>query len=235
MLICNFPAPSASDPGLMEYGDVEVFFHEFGHLMHMILGGNQRWAGISGIQMEQDFVEAPSQMLEEGLRSPQVLALFARHYQTGEAIPEELVRRMNRASAFGRANFVSLQNYYSALSYDFYKDNPADVDFDVISERNAKTYTELVMLPGMHEYASFSHLGNYSSAYYTYMWDKAIALDFFEQFNTGNLLSGDTPARYRRTVLEPGSSMSASDLVKNFLGRPQNMAAFERWIAKEFE
>ena len=235
MLICNFPAPTASDAGLMEYGDVEVFFHEFGHLMHMILGGHQRWAGISGIQMEGDFVEAPSQMLEEGLRSPQVLALFARHYKTGEAIPVDLVRRMNQASAFGRASFVSLQNYYSALSYDFYKEKPQNVDFEAISARDAKLYTGYEMLPGMHEYASFGHLANYSSAYYTYMWDKVIALDFFQQFSDANMLSGDTPARYRRVVLEPGASMSANDLVKNFLGRPQNMAAFERWLAKEFE
>ena len=86
ILVCNFPVPTASDAGLMDYGDVETFFHEFGHLMHHILGGQQPWAGISGITMESDFVEAPSQMLEEWIRSPQVLAKFAHHYKTGEPI-----------------------------------------------------------------------------------------------------------------------------------------------------
>ena len=83
-LVCNFPEPSGADAGLMDYADVVTFFHEFGHLVHWILAGRQPWAGISGISMEGDFAEAPSQMLEEWMRSPQVLASFARHYQTGE-------------------------------------------------------------------------------------------------------------------------------------------------------
>jgi Zn-dependent oligopeptidase len=108
----------------MTYDDVETFFHEFGHLMHHILGGQQQWAGISGITMESDFAEAPSQMLEEWIRSPQVLAKFARHYKTGEPIPAELVTRMNRASAFGRAAWVCRQNDYTAISYNMYKAKP---------------------------------------------------------------------------------------------------------------
>ncbi|HEX3849013.1 MAG TPA: M3 family metallopeptidase, partial [Steroidobacteraceae bacterium] len=114
ILICNFPRPTATDPGLMEYGDVQTFFHEFGHLMHMIIGGHQAWAGVSGITMEADFAEAPSQMLEELIASPQVLAGFARDYKTGKPIPTELVMRMRRASAFGRAIFVAQQDGYSA-------------------------------------------------------------------------------------------------------------------------
>jgi len=83
-------------------------------------------------------------------------------------------------------------------------------------------------------YASFNHLAGYSSAYYTYMWDKVIAEDFFQQFDQKNLLAGDAPMRYRRAVLEPGGSMSANDLVKNFLGRPQNMTALQHWMGEEF-
>src|SRR4029077_121403 len=101
ILICNLPKPTASDPGLMDYDDVETFFHEFGHLMHWILGGQLQWAGISGITMEADFVEAPSQMLEEWMDTPQRVATFAHDYKTGAPIPAELVDRMNRASAFG--------------------------------------------------------------------------------------------------------------------------------------
>ena len=231
ILICNFPAPSADDPGLMEYGDVETFFHEFGHLMHMILGGQQPWVGISGISMEADFVEAPSQMLEEWMHSPQVLASFAKHYKTGEPIPAELVARMNRAAAFGRATFVSLQNSLTALSYDIHKGNPQDVDLGAIATDDAIKYSDFTPLPGTKMYASFGHLNEYSSRYYTYMWDKVIAEDFFTQFDQTNLLNGDTPMRYRRAVLEPGGSVPAKVLVKNFLGRPQNMAAFQRWMA----
>jgi thimet oligopeptidase len=234
-LVCNFPQPSGSDAGLMEYNDVVAFFHEFGHLMHWILGGQQAWAGVSGITMESDFVEAPSQMLEEWMRSPQVLAKFARHYQTGEAIAPELIARMNRASAFGRGSWVSQQNTYTAISYDIYKVKPEDVDLDAVTTEDVKRYSHTVPLPGTHLYASFGHLAGYSSAYYTYLWDKVIAEDFFQQFDLANLLGGAAAMRYRRTVLEPGGSVPANDLVRAFLGRPQSMAAFQKWMAEEFE
>jgi thimet oligopeptidase len=234
ILVCNFPVPTATDPGLMDYGDVETFFHEFGHLMHHILGGHQQWAGISGISMESDFVEAPSQMLEEWIRSPQVLAKFARNYKTGEPIPAELVARMNRASAFGRGFWVARQNSYSAMSYDIYKTKPEDVNLDAVTLADSRNYTLFTPLPETHIWASFGHLGGYSSAYYTYLWDKVIAEDFFLQFDKHNLLAGDAPMRYRRVVLEPGGSMSANDLVKNFLGRPQNMVALQHWMGEEF-
>lgn len=233
-LVCNFPAPTAQDPALMVYSDVETFFHEFGHLMHMILGGQQQWAGISGISMENDFVEAPSQMLEELIRSPAVLARFARHYQTLQPIPTELVQRMNRAATFGRASAMARQNVYTAISYEMYQGDPASIDPDTIDNEAVKRYSLFTQVPGTHEVASFGHLGGYSSAYYTYMWDKVIALDFFSQFNAADPLAGDAPERYRRTVLEPGGSLPANDLVKNFLGRPQSMQAFTRWIGEEF-
>jgi thimet oligopeptidase len=235
ILVCNFPVPTAADPGLMDYGDVETFFHEFGHLMHHILGGQQEWAGISGISMESDFVEAPSQMLEEWIRSPQVLAKFARHYKTGEPIPAELVARMNRASAFGRGGWAGRQNAFSAVSYDIYKTKPEDVDLDKVTLDDARRYTLFTPLPDTHTWASFGHLGGYSSAYYTYLFDKVIAEDFFLQFDHQNLLAGDAPMRYRRIVLEPGGSMSANDLVKNFMGRPQNITALQHWMAEEFD
>lgn len=235
ILVCNFPVPTATDAGLMTYDDVETFFHEFGHLMHHILGGLQPWAGISGISMESDFAEAPSQMLEEWIRSPQVLAKFARHHKTGEPIPADLVTRMNRAAAFGRGTWVTRQLSFTAISYDIYKGKPEDVDLDAVTFADSRSYTPFTPLPDTHFWASFGHLGGYSSAYYTYLWDKVIAEDFFVQFDHKNLLAGDAPARYRRLVLEPGGSMSANDLVKNFLGRPHNMTALQKWMAEEFE
>lgn len=235
ILVCNFPAPNANDPGLMDYGDVKTFFHEFGHLMHHILGGQQQWAGVAGISMESDFVEAPSQMLEEWIASPQVLAKFARHYKTGEPIPADLVARMNRASAFGRGGWVARQNTYSAISYDIYKTRPDDVNLDKVAHDDFRRYTLFTPVPDTHQWASFGHLGGYSSAYYTYLWDKVIAEDFFLQFDHQNLLAGAAPMKYRRVVLEPGGSMSANDLVKNFLGRPQNITALQHWMAEEFD
>jgi thimet oligopeptidase len=234
ILVCNFPVPTADDPGLMEYDDVVTFFHEFGHLMHWIVS-SQQWAGISGMTMESDFVEAPSQMLEEMMHSPQVLASFAHHYKTGEPIPAELVQRMNRASAFGRGAWAMTQNSYTALSYDLYRGKSQGVDPDAVTQDDRRRYTLFTPMSGTHMYASFSHLGGYSSAYYTYLWDKVIAEDFFMQFQPDDPFAGDSAMRYRRVVLEPGGSMSANDLVKNFLGRQQNMTAFEQWMGQEFE
>ena len=233
ILVCNFPAPTADDPGLMEYADVVTFFHEFGHLIHWIVA-SQQWAGVSGLTMESDFVEAPSQMLEEWMRSPQVLASFAQNYKTGEPIPAELVERMNRASAFGRGTWAVTQNEYTAVSYDLYKGNPQTTDPEAVTQQDVRRYTLFTQTPGMHMWASFTHLSGYSSAYYTYLWDKVIAEDFFRQFDQENLLAGETPMRYRQVVLEPGGTMSANDLVKNFLGRPQNMTAFQHWMSEEF-
>ena len=233
-LVCNFAKPTADDPGLMEYGDVVTFFHEFGHLVHWLVSGQQQWAGISGISMEGDFGEAPSQMLEEWMRSPQVLAGFARHYVSGEPVPPALVARMNRAAAFNRGNEVMRQNSFSAISFDIYNTKPQDVDLAAVCERDQRRYTFFLPLEGEQFYAAFGHLSGYSSAYYTYLWDKVIAEDFFARFNAANLLAGDTSMRYRRQVLEPGGSQSANDLVKNFLGRPQNIEAFKKWLGEEF-
>ena len=233
-LISNFAEPTASDPGLMEYGDVVMFFHEFGHLVHWLASGQQQWAGISGISMEGDFTEAPSQMLEEWMHSPQVLAGFAKDYISGQPIPAELVARMNRASAFNRGNDVMRQNNFSAISFDIYKSKPQDVDLPAVWDQDERQYTFFRPIDGEQGYAAFGHLAGYSSAYYTYMWDKVIAEDLFGQFDPANLLAQDTSMRYRRQVLEPGGSMPANDLVKTFLGRAQNMDAFKHWLGGEF-
>ena len=108
------------------------------------------------------------------------------------------------------------------------------MDLDATAIADQKHYTMFTPLPGTHLYASFGHLGGYSSAYYTYLWDKVIAEDFFRQFDQENLLAGPTPMRYRHTVLEPGGSKSANELVRNFLGREQNMQAFQKWMGEEF-
>jgi thimet oligopeptidase len=234
VLVCNFASPKAGDPGLMDYDDVVTFFHEFGHLMHWTLSA-QQWAGISGISMESDFGEAPSEMLEEWMHSPQVLATFAKHYQTGEVIPATLVARMNRADAFGRASWVLGQNTFSAISFDLYNAKPEEVDPDAISLADDRKYRLAVTTPGIHDYASFGHLGGYSSAYYTYLWDKVIAEDFVTKFDRANLLAAEPAARYRKIVLEPGGSKSANDLVKNFLGRAQNMDALQHWLSEQFQ
>jgi thimet oligopeptidase len=233
-LICNFPGGKPDDPGLLQYGDVTTFFHEFGHLMHWIFQGQQQWAGF-GANLESDFVEAPSQMLEEWMHDPKVLATFARNTQTGEPIPADLVRRANRADAFGRALWVRRQLVFTNVSFDLHNTAPDPAKLEKVLDENVKQFLPYLPVEGDHSIASFGHLVGYSSAYYTYLWDKVIAQDFFHNFDRNNLLAPEIALRYRSTVLEKTGSMPANDLVKNFLGRPQSIDAFVGWMNQEFE
>lgn len=140
----------------------------------------------------------------------------------------------SHAGAFGRGNWAASQDALSAISYEIYHSDPAKLDLDAITYGAWRKYTKIVPIPGTHFWASFGHLGPYSSAYYTYLWDKVIAEDFASQFDKSNLLADGPSLRYRRTVLEPGGTESANDIVKNFLGRPQNMKAFQNWMEEEF-
>ena len=233
-LICNFPASDGNDPGLLQYSDVVTFFHEFGHLMHAILGGHTEWAGLSGFATEGDFVEVPSQMLEEFFRDEKLLQAFAKHYETGAVLPTELMQNLKRASSFGRADGVRTQLYYTTLSLDLHDREPAGLDPDVLTRALYSEFQPWTWLEGNKMYASFGHLTGYSSNYYTYMFDKVIALDFFCQFDKEDLLGGEAGARYRRTVLEQGGSKPGRELVRDFLGRDEEFGAFSRWLNEEF-
>jgi thimet oligopeptidase len=234
-LICNFPTPSEDDPGLLQYSDVVTFFHEFGHLMHAILGGHTEWVGLSGFATEGDFIEVPSQMLEEFFRDEKLLQAFAKHYETGETLPTELIQNLKRSSAFGRADWIRTQLYYTTLSLDLHDQDPAGIDLDTITRDLYKSFQPWTWVEGNKMYASFGHLIGYSSNYYTYMFDKVIALDFFAQFETGNLLGSNAGERYRKTVLEQGGSKPGRTLVRDFLGRGEEFAAFSKWLNEEFE
>ncbi|HSY05471.1 MAG TPA: M3 family metallopeptidase [Steroidobacteraceae bacterium] len=233
-LVCNFPGGGAGDPGLMQYSDVVIFLHEFGHLMHHVIGGQQRYAGEGGFNVEGDFIEAPSQMLEEFFHDYGVLTTFAHHYQSGAALPRELYERMNRADTYGRASGQQRQLMYAAISLDFHTLPPATLDFDGTYRRDFERYNTFAFVPGDHLWASFTHLNGYSSNYYTYVLDKVIALDFFAQFDPHDLLGGPTGMRYRQTVLAPGATRPAAQLVSGFLGREPNLDAYRRWMLAEF-
>jgi Zn-dependent oligopeptidase len=234
-LICNFPGGEPGDPGLMQYNDVVTFFHEFGHLMHAILGGRTEWAGLSGFATEGDFVEVPSQMLEEFFRDEKLLQSFGKHYETGEVLPGEIIRKMKAASSFGRADGMRTQIYYTTLSLDLHDQDPAGIDLDRTIEELYERFQPWKWIEGNRMYASFGHLTGYSSNYYTYAFDKVIALDFFAQFDPANLLDGEAGARYRRAVLEQGGSKPGREMVRDFLGRDEDFGAFARWINEEFE
>ncbi|HET8603788.1 MAG TPA: M3 family metallopeptidase [Marmoricola sp.] len=223
VLVCNFPR------GLMDHHEVVTLFHEFGHLLHHVLAGRHEWVRFSGVATEWDFVEAPSQMLEEWAWDAEVLRGFASDAD-GTPIPTELVDRMREADEFGKGLLARTQMFYAAVSYRFHQERPAD-----LTARLWQLYDEYSLvrpLQGTHFHTGFGHLEGYSSGYYTYMWSKVIAKDMFSAFDPADLFAPEVARRYRDTVLVPGGSRDAAALVAEFLGRPYDAEAFTAWLTR---
>ena len=234
VLIARIAGGQAGDPGLLLHDEVVTFFHEFGHVLHTLASGRLTYIGLGRIA-ERDFNEAPSQMLEEWARDPATLALFAKHYQTGEAIPARLVNQMRRASELGRAIDIRQQMLFARLSLSLHDRDPKDVDIDALERDLTNKYLPMPYVDGTHFSAGFIHLANlnYTASYYTYMWSQVIAKDLFDQFNAANLLDPKMMRRYRDLILAPAGSKPATALVEDFLGRPFNAKAWEKWLNTE--
>jgi len=222
VLACNFSR------GLMEHDHVVTLFHEFGHLLHHVLAGQGEWARFAGVATEWDFVEAPSQMLEEWAWDASVLRGFASN-EAGEPIPSELVERMRAADDFGKGIQARQQMFYAAMSYYFHTEQPEDLTARMVELQ--ERYAPTAWVEGTHMFASFGHLGGYSSAYYTYMWSLVIAKDMFSAFDPADLFAREVAERYRDRVLARGGEKDAADLVADFLGRPFTFDSYAAWLA----
>ncbi|MBI3939363.1 MAG: peptidase M3 [Acidobacteria bacterium] len=235
VLVCNFPDPkTSSGPALLEHDDVVTLFHEFGHLMHHILGGHQPWVEFSGVATEWDFVEAPSQMLEEWAWDVTTLQMFARHVETGQPIPAETVGRMRAANEFGKGATVRHQMFYAAMSLKYHLlGDPAAADLTGMTVQLQGRYSKFRPVDGTHLHASFGHLNGYSAIYYTYMWSLVIAKDLFSSFEKSGLLDEANARRYREAVLVPGGSRDAVVLIRNFLGRRYRFDSFRKWLERD--
>lgn len=239
-LICNFPgadqslneAGQANDLGLMEHSQVETFLHEFGHLLHSLIGGHQSWSGLSGIATERDFVEAPSQLLEQWVWDYDSLQRFAINAD-GEAIPKPLVDKMIAARDFGVGTHIRNQMFYAALSLNYYSIAPKSLDLKQTLMQLQSQYSPFDYMEDTHFYANFGHLFGYSARYYTYMWSEVIAADLFSEFEQQGLMNKTLAKRYRDQVLAPGGSQDAAKLVEKFLGRPFNYQAFNEQLNAE--
>jgi thimet oligopeptidase len=229
VLVCNFPEPKDGQPALMEYGDVVTFFHEYGHLLHGIFRGRTDY---STADLEWDFIEAPSQMFEEWTREPQTLQTFARHYQTNEPIPADLVMRMRKSEQFGKGSGVRQQMLYAALSLHYHDRDPQNLDTTKLLVDLYPQFTRIPYVAGTHFQSAFDHLNSYSAMYYTYMWSLVIAKDMFSEFKKNGLANPETAARYRRAVLEQGGNKPAAELVRDFLGRDYSFQAYADWLNK---
>jgi len=230
VLVCNFPEPKPGTPALLEHGEVKTLFHEFGHLLHHLLGGRTRFASHAGVATEWDFVEAPSQLLEEWTWDPGVLGRFARHLETGEPLPAAVVERMRAADEYGKGLMVRQQMFYAAVSLELHRRDPAGLDAGALCDQLLARYTPFRPVPGTWFHLAFGHLDGYSAVYYTYMWSLVIAKDLLTPFREAGLMDPATARRYRAEVLEPGGSRPAAALVAAFLGRPTRFDAYRAWL-----
>jgi len=225
-LICNFPAGDHTT-GLMEHQQVETFLHEFGHLIHGMFSAPPDFASLNMGNLEWDFIEAPSQMLQNWVWDYDTLARFAVNAD-GETIPRALVEKMNVARDFGTGLGTLRQLTYAYISLDYYSRPPDEVDFEQLWDARQSALSPFETLPDTHRYASLGHLDGYSAIIYTYQWSLAISTDLFTEFDKNGLRDTATAARYRDMILAPGSSKPAAQLVHDFLGRDWTPEAYEK-------
>lgn len=229
-IVCNFPRTTATGPGLMTHQEVSTFFHEFGHVLHHVLS-RAELSTFAGSNVARDFVEAPSQMLEEWTWSKPVLDRFAHHYKTDKPIPPALFAKMTKGRAFGRATGTERQIFLAELdqAYHAVAEPPSDTTA-TLREVWAKTMP-FRFVEGTHFQATFGHLMEYDAGYYGYQWALAIARDLFSRFDKEGLMAQATALDYRKKVLERGSSDDESALVESFLGRPFSRDPYKKFLA----
>ncbi len=230
-LVCNFPKPVKDKPALMLHGDVETFFHEFGHLMHDLLTRAELSAQ-AGTSVARDFVEMPSQIFEHWAWDYEALKQFSMHYKTGEVLPKSLHKKMLDAKNVGSGLHVLQQIFYGTLDLTFH---------DKYNPKGNKSTTELVKelqneitlykyQENTHFEAGFGHLNGYAAGYYSYLWALVFAEDMFSVFLENGIMDKKTGLKLRKIVLERGSTIDEMDIVREFLGREPNEEAFLKSI-----
>ncbi len=228
-LVCNFTKPTGSKPSLLRHDEVETFFHEFGHVLHNLLttADTNRFAGAA---TAWDFVEAPSQMFENWIWNAQVLNTFAAHYRTGEKLPKKLLDGMLAARNLGSGIETEHQFYYGMVDQAYHTSSTGNVDPTKVSEDLYPKVELYKRVPGVHYQTSFTHLVGYEGAYYGYQWSLVYAQDMFQKFEELGILSPKAGAYYREKVLARGGTIDEFAMLRDYLGREPNLAAFLRHL-----
>jgi thimet oligopeptidase len=230
VLVCNFPDPgTVQGPALMDHREVVTYFHEFGHLVHALMRGRLRYARLAR-PVEFDFIEAPSQFLEQWIFDHSVLRRFARHVETGEPISERMVERLRAARDFGRGVQTQRSVFMSMVSLELHDRDPRDLDVMRIWHEIAEKWSPTEMDPEGRFPASWTHMPGYASLYMTYTMSRTVAESLTSAFSRG-LMDLTQTRRYRDIVLGQGGVKPALELVREFLGRPHDLSAYRAWLA----
>ena len=220
-IVCNFTKPTPTKPSLLTFNEVTTLFHEFGHALHGMLA-NTTYNSLSGTSVSWDFVELPSQILENWCYEKEALELFAKHYETGEVIPMKYITKIKESASFHEGMQTLRQLSFGLLDMKWHSENPSEInsvkEFEIDAFANTKLY------PDVAENCmstSFSHIfqGGYSSGYYSYKWAEVLDADAFEFFLEKGIFSKEVATKFKETVLSKGGTINPMDLYKQFRGK----------------
>ena len=219
-IVCNFTKPAAGQPALLSADETSTMFHEFGHAPHNFFK-DVHYQGVSGVPRE--FVELPSQVNEHWAFAPEVLKVYAKHYKTGEIMPQELVEKLDRSGKYGQGFATVEYVAASLLDMDYHvQEVPEDVDLLDFERRTLVSRGLLSQIPPRYRTTYFNHTmgGGYTAGYYSYMWAEVLEADAFEAYKeTGDIFNKEVATKFRKYILTPGGIDDAMDMYVNFRGK----------------
>ncbi|RAR50335.1 M3 family metallopeptidase [Flavobacterium lacus] len=219
-IVCNFTKPTENAPALFTFDEVTTYFHEFGHALHGLLS-DVTYQSLAGTSVSRDFVELPSQVMENWASDPEVLKMYAKHYKTGQVIPDELIQKLENAGTYGQG-FATVEYLASAfLDMDFHTSegtiSGTANEFELNSMKNKGLINSIIP---RHRATYFSHVfsGGYSAGYYSYIWSGVLDTDAFDQFKKTSLFNAAKANSFRKNILERGGTEEPMELYKKFRG-----------------
>ena len=230
-IVCNFTPPTESKPSLLTFNEVTTLFHEFGHALHGILA-NTTYPSLSGTSVYWDFVELPSQVMENWCYEPEALALFAKHYKSGEIIPQQYVEKIKESASFHEGMATMRQLSFGILDMAFHSNNPNQITNVKAFEK--KAFEGISLYPDVDENCmsvSFSHIfqGGYSSGYYSYKWAEVLDADAFAYFHENGIFNKEIAKKFKNNILSKGGTELPMELYKRFRGQePKPEALLKR-------
>ncbi|PCI96112.1 MAG: peptidase M3 [Flavobacteriales bacterium] len=228
--VCNFTKPTDTKPSLLTFGEVTTLFHEFGHALHGMLA-NTTYPGLSGTSVYRDFVELPSQILENWCYQKEALELFAFHYETGKVIPLDLIQKIKDSANFMEATSMLRQISFGIIDMNWHSKNPKNISSVVDFEQKAMENTQIYPhIEGACFSTSFSHIfdGGYSAGYYSYKWAEVLEADAFEYFSENGIFNKEIANKFKEFILSKGGSEHPMELYKKFRGQEPNNDALLR-------
>lgn len=229
-IVCNFTKPTESKPSLLTHDEVRTLFHEFGHALHGLLS-ECTYRTLAGTNVFWDFVELPSQIMENWTTEKEALDLFAHHYESGEKIPEALTKKIKDSSTFLAASMSLRQLSYALLDMAYHSVDPRGIDdVEAFEEKVLEPARLLPRVKGTTASPAFSHIfaGGYSAGYYSYKWAEVLDADAFELFKEKGLFNREVAGQFRKHILSRGGTAHPMELYKNFRGREPDPDALLR-------